>query len=274
MNSIIEVFNYTFFQNAALAAIFASISCGIIGTYIVSKRMVFISGGITHASFGGIGLGYLTGINPIFGAAGFAIITAWAIEFFSKKIKIRQDSAIGIFWSLGMALGIIFVYLTPGYAPNLISYLFGSILAVSINELMFMAIVSLIAIMVFIFLYRFILFIAFDEEFAITQNAPVLFINYLLITLIALTIVVNIRVVGIILVISLLTIPQTTANLLSKNFKSIILLSILISLIGSIAGLIIAFYLDIPSGASIIFTLVMVFVIVKTILHFRKKRNQ
>lgn len=271
MKELFELFQYNFFINAAIAAVFASISCGIIGTYIVSKRMVFISGGITHASFGGIGLGYFLGISPILGATGFSILAAVLIEFFSKKVKIRQDSAIGIFWSFGMALGIIFIYITPGYAPNLMSYLFGSILSVTNAELLFMGGVSLAIISLFLLAYRLILYIAFDEEFARTQNAPVNFINYLLISFVALTIVVNIRVVGIILVISLLTIPQTIANLLTKDFRKIIYISILISLIGTFSGLIAAYYLDIPSGASIIFMLVLFFALIKGSQIFTKR---
>ena len=126
-----ELLAYDFFRNALLAALLAAISCGIIGTYIVSRRMVFISGGITHASFGGIGIGYYFGFNPILGAAGFAVLSALGIEYSSRRTEVREDSAIAILWALGMAIGIIFVFMTPGYAPNLMSYLFGNILTVS-----------------------------------------------------------------------------------------------------------------------------------------------
>ena len=149
MNTFFEIFQFAFFQKSLLAALLASISCGIIGTYIVSKRIVFISGGITHASFGGIGIGYFLGINPIFGALVFGLLSALGIEFFTKKSEIRSDSAIAILWALGMALGIIFIYLTPGYAPNLMSYLFGSILTVTNLDLIFLLINTLIILLFF-----------------------------------------------------------------------------------------------------------------------------
>ncbi|NTW26634.1 MAG: metal ABC transporter permease, partial [Lentimicrobium sp.] len=121
IDSIVELFQYSFFTNSLLAALLASITCGIAGTYIVARRMVFISGGITHASFGGIGIAYFMGINPMLGAAVFSVLSAMGIELVSSRTNVREDSAIGILWSLGMALGIIFIFLTPGYAPNLMS---------------------------------------------------------------------------------------------------------------------------------------------------------
>ena len=135
MSTIIELFSYDFFANAFWTSLFAAISCGIVGTYIVSRRIVFISGGITHASFGGIGIGYFLGLNPLLGAAVFAVFSGLGIQYFTQKGKLREDSSIAIWWSLGMAVGIIFIYLTPGYAPNLMSYLFGSILTVSTTEI-------------------------------------------------------------------------------------------------------------------------------------------
>ena len=153
MDIFIELFSYDFFVNAFLASVLAAISCGIIGTYIVSRRIVFISGGITHASFGGIGMGYYMGINPLLGAAIFSILSGMGIQLFSSKGKVREDSSIAIWWSLGMAIGIIFVYMTPGYAPNLMSYLFGSILTVSSGELWLMLALSLLIVLFFIFFF-------------------------------------------------------------------------------------------------------------------------
>ena len=274
MNEILELFQYTFFRHAFFAAGLAAISCGIIGTYIVSKRMVFITGRITHASFGGIGIAYYLGLNPIFGAAVFALLTALGIENLTKKAEIRNDSVIAILWSLGMAIGIIFVYLTPGYAPNLMSYLFGSILTVNSADLIYLCILSLLIILFFSFFYRIILFIAFDEQFAITRRAPVNLFNYLIIILISLTIVLNIKIVGIILVLSLLTIPQNAANLFTKDFRKIIYLSIIIGFGGSFIGLIISYLLDIPSGATIIFSLAGLYLILRLLraaFVFKKK---
>lgn len=265
MPELTQLFQYDFFVNALISAVFTAISCGIIGTYIVAKRIVFISGGITHASFGGIGIGYFLGINPILGAAIFSLLSAWGIEFFSKKADIREDSTIAIMWSFGMAIGIIFIFITPGYTPNLMSYLFGNILIVNSLEIFIMGVVTLIVIIVFSFLYRPILYISFDEEYAKTHNLPVAAIKYLLISMVAITIVVNIRVIGIILVLSLLTIPQATANIFTKKYHQIMILSIIIGLLGTSCGLIASYIYDIPSGAAIIFSLVIIFIIGKII---------
>ena len=268
MSELIDLFSYDFFLKAFLAAVFASISCGIIGSYIVSRRIVFVSGGITHASFGGIGLAFLLGFNPLLGAVLFAVMSALGIQFFTKVAHVREDSSIAIWWSLGMALGIIFVFMTPGYTPNLMSYLFGNILTVTISELIWMFALNVLIILFFIFFFRKILYIAFDEEFARAAGLPVNMFNYLTITLIALTVVLNIRVVGIILILSLLTIPQATANLFSKDFQKMLLLSSFFAFVGTISGLFISYYLDIPSGAAIIFTLVVLFGILKLYKHF------
>lgn len=267
-NTIVELFEYDFFKKAFLAAVFASISCGIIGSYIVSRRIVFISGGITHASFGGIGLAFLLGFNPLIGAVIFAVLSALGIQFFTKVAEIREDSSIAIWWSLGMALGIIFIFMTPGYTPNLMSYLFGNILTVTISELWWMFALNVVIIAFFILLFRKILYIAFDEEFARAAGLRVSLFNYLTITLIALTVVLNIRVVGIILILSLLTIPQATANLFTNDFKKLLILSSVFAFIGTISGLFISYFLDIPSGAAIIFTLVIMFGVLRLAKYF------
>jgi zinc transport system permease protein len=265
---------YKFIVNALWAALFASITCGIIGTYIVTNRIVFLSGGITHSSFGGIGIGYYLGINPIAGAMVFSVLSGWGIEFFARKGEVRHDSVIGIWWSLGMALGIIFIYITPGYAPNLMTYLFGSILTVALADITLMAIITAVVILVFIFFYRLILFISFDEQYAKTRGVPVYLMKNILISLVALVIVINIKVVGIILLISLMTIPQSIANFFTKTFHWMILYSTGISLLGVILGLFISYYLDIPSGASIIFALVVLFALARLSMVMRRKARK
>lgn len=263
---MMELLAYDFFRNALIASVLAAISCGIIGTYIVAKRMVFISGGITHASFGGIGIGYFFGFNPILGAAVFAVLSALGIEYASRKTEIREDSAIAILWALGMAIGVIFVFITPGYAPNLLSYLFGNILTVGIADLVMLSVLVLTILAFFLLQFKNILYIAFDESFARAMKLPVDLIKYIMISLVALTIVFNIRVVGIILVISLLTIPQTIANMFVKRFSNIMAVSVAIALAGTVAGLILAWLFDIPSGAAIIFFLVILFFLARILL--------
>jgi len=258
-----NLFEYQFFVNAFWATILLSVATGIIGAYIVSKRMVFISGGLTHASFGGIGLAYYLGLEPMLGATVFAVLTGLGIEFFPNKTEIRQDSIIGILWSFGMALGIIFIYLTPGYAPNLMSYLFGNILTITNSELIIMLILSAAVAVFFSVFYRPILFVSFDSAYAKTHNLPIKLVNYTLMTLASLTIVLSIRVVGIVLIISLLTIPPTTVNLFTKRFDKMIVWSIILSIFGGLTGLLTSYYMEIPSGAAIIFALVVIFLILK-----------
>lgn len=272
---IFELLEYGFFRNALAAAFLMSVACGIIGTYVVARRMVFISGGITHASFGGVGISYFFGWPPIAGAAVFALIAAITTERLTRKQIIRNDSLIAVMWSLGMAIGIIFIYLTPGYAPNLMSFLFGSIITVTNIDLLFMLGLTVVVTLFFILFYRIILFVSFDEQFAKTRGIPVMLVNYLLIILVALTIVLSIRVAGIILVLSLLTIPQNTANLFTSNFGRILIWSVVLGFIGSLTGLMTSYFLDIPSGATIIFSLVIIYIlgrIVKTLVSSKRTR--
>jgi zinc transport system permease protein len=261
-----SIFQYEFIIKGLLGAVFASITAGLTGTYIVSRKMVFLSGGITHASFGGIGIGYFAGINPVIGAAIFGILSALGVEYLSVRHKIREDSAIGILWAFGMAIGIIFIYLTPGYSPNLMSYLFGSILTVTNADIIALGIMSLILIIYFGVFYRTILYISFDESFARTYSSYVDIFKYITTALIALTIVLNIRMAGVILVLSLLTIPPNIAMLFTQVYSRIILWSVLAGFAGTATGYVISYFAGIPVGATIIFTLVMIWIIVKIIV--------
>ena len=257
----IELLQYTFFQNALLGSFFASIACGIVGTYIVARRLVFISGGITHSSLGGLGMGFYFGINPILSAMVFSILSAFGIEWLSKKKGVRQDSAIAAFWSLGMAIGIIFIFLKSGFAPNLSEYLFGNILTITITDIIYLATLSLLLSVVFIVFWHEILFVAFDPDFAKTRNLPVKFIEYLMMFFIAVSIVLSIRLVGIVLLMSLLTVPQMTVNLFTSSFPKIILGSILVGFTSCVTGILLSYYLNVPSGAFIIFVLIIVFLL-------------
>ncbi|HLN54485.1 MAG TPA: metal ABC transporter permease [Bacteroidales bacterium] len=265
------IFQYDFIVKGILGAVFASITAGLAGTYVVSKRMVFLSGGITHASFGGIGVGYFAGINPVAGAAVFGILSALGIEYLSVRQKIREDSAIGILWAFGMAVGVIFIYLTPGYTPNLMGYLFGSILTVTHADLMALGIMSAILIAYFGIFYRTILYISFDEQFARTYSKFVDIFKYITTSLIALTIVLNIRMAGVVLVISLLTIPPNIAMLFTRVYLRIVILSVFAGFIGTAIGYFIAYIAGIPVGATIIFTMVVMWIIAKGISQLMMK---
>ena len=263
MNGILELFNYTFFQHALLGSLFASIACGIIGTYIVTRRLVFISGGITHASFGGIGIGLYTGISPILAAAIFSVLSAFGVEWLSKRKDMREDSAIAVFWTFGMAIGIIFSFLAPGFTPDLSAFLFGNILTITLTDIWMLVILSIILIGFFYFFLTPVIYIAFDREYARSQRIPVRLFEYILMMFIALTIVACLRMIGIVLVISLLTLPQMTANLFTHSFKKIIFMSIGIGFISCSGGLLLSYQLQVPSGAAIIFFSILVYAFCK-----------
>ena len=263
MSGILELFNYTFFQHALLGSLFASIACGIIGTYIVTRRLVFISGGITHASFGGIGIGLYTGISPILAAAVFSVLSAFGVEWLSKRKDMREDSAIAVFWTFGMAIGIIFSFLAPGFTPDLSAFLFGNILTITLTDIWMLVILSIILIGFFYFFLTPVIYIAFDREYARSQRIPVRLFEYILMMFIALTIVACLRMIGIVLVISLLTLPQMTANLFTHSFKKIIFMSIGIGFICCSGGLLLSYQLQVPSGAAIIFFSILVYAFCK-----------
>ncbi len=269
-----NILHYTFFQNALLGSLLASIVCGFIGTYIVTRRLVFISGGITHASFGGIGLGVFLGFNPIVSAMLFAIFSACGIQWMSHRSDAREDSAIALFWTFGMSVGIICCFLTPGFMPDLPSFLFGNILTISHGDLLLLAVLSLLLLAIFTLLFRPILSVAFDPCFARSQKLPVSAIEYMMMILIAMTIVSTLRMVGVVLAISLLTIPQMTANLFTYSYKRIIVYSILVGWVDCLLGLTFGYMLNIPSGAAIIFVSIIIYALLKAIKVLIFKFNQ
>jgi zinc transport system permease protein len=247
-----ELLQYEFIRNALLAVLLASIACGIIGVYVVVKRIVFISGGIAHASFGGVGLGYFLGVNPIWGIIPFSIFSALVMGLVSKRTRIPEDTAIGILWALGVSLGIVFIGLSPGYAPDLFSYLFGNILTVTSVDLIIMLILDLVIIMVVFLFYKEFLALSFDDEFATVVGVPTVKLYFLLLCLIALTIVVLMKVVGIIMIIALLTIPAAISKQYTSNLKKMIFISILLSAIFGLGGLWLSYQLNLASGATIV----------------------
>jgi zinc transport system permease protein len=249
---MLAIFQYEFMRNALVAALLASIACGIIGVYVVVKRIVFISGGIAHAAFGGIGLGYFLGVEPILGVIPFSIASALGMGVVSRRTKIPEDSAIGILWAIGMALGIMFIGFTPGYAPDLFGYLFGSILTVPTLDLMLMLCLNAAIIGMVLALYREFQAIAFDEEYATAMGLPTERLYLLLLCLIALTVVLLIRIVGVILVIALLTIPAALSKRFTHRLSTMMLLSILLCAIFTTGGLWFSYLFDLPSGATIV----------------------
>ena len=247
-----ELLEYIFFRNALIGTLLACVSCGIIGTYIVTRRLLFISGGITHSSFGGVGLGMYFSFSPTLGAFIFAAASALGIQWLGRRREIREDSAIAMLWVLGMTIGVIFCFMTPGYTAELTTYLFGNILTINNKDIVTLAAICTVQTIFTAIMYRTIISVAFDKEFARSRQLPVNAIETTMMIFIALTIVACLRIVGVILVISLLTIPQMTAMIFTGNYKKIIALSILLGYAASAAGLLLSFALDIPGGASVI----------------------
>ena len=254
-----EIFQYTFIRNAIIAAVLVNIACGIVGTFIVVKRIALLSGGISHATFGGIGLGYFLGINPIITAIPFSLASAFAIGVLSKKGKLSEDTAIGIFWTAGMALGIIFINLTPGYAPDLFSYLFGNILTIPITDLYIMLALDLVVVILVIVFFKELMAISLDEEFSAVIGIPNNVFYIMLLMLVSLSAVLLIRIVGIILVIALLTIPAAICRQFTYNIKNLIISSMITGTILTIGGLFLSYILDMASGATIILLLTFAF---------------
>lgn len=273
MDFFYDIFQYKFLANALAAAVLSGITCGLIGTYIVCRRLVFLSGGITHASFGGIGIAYYMGLNPILGAMVFAVLSAVGIEWANDRGRIREDSAIGIAWSVGMALGIIFIYMTPGYAPNLMSFLFGNILTVTRTDIAWLGMLTASILLLAALFFKAVVFTAFDRSFARSQGIPTEAINYAMAVLTALTIVLSIRVVGIVLLISLLTMPAVIVNSLCKSYGRISLWASVVAVAGNVAGLAASYKMNIPSGAATIFVLTLTLIIVK-LLSLRSKSTE
>jgi zinc transport system permease protein len=273
-----EIFQYEFMRNAVMAAVLVNIACGIVGTYVVIKKIVFISGGISHAAFGGIGLGYFLGINPIVTAVPFSLFSAITIGLISKRSKLSEDAAIGIIWAVGMALGIIFINLTPGYAPDLFSYLFGNILTIPVSDLYIMLVLDLIIIFIIALFFKEFYAISFDEEFSTVIGIPNRVLYLVLLCMVALSVVVLIRIVGIILIIALLTIPSSICRQFTYNMKKLIISSTAVGIILTVTGLWISYLLDLASGATIIILLAVAFIssffIKKIIIAVRRLENK
>jgi len=244
--------SYTFLQNALLAGVLASFACGITGTFVVVKRITFISGGIAHAVLGGIGLAYYFNFSPMLGAFGFAILSAFIIGWVKIKAQHHENTVISALWAMGMAVGIIFMYMAPGYSVDLLSYLFGNILMVTRTNLYILAGLNVIKTGLIVVLYRQFIAITYDEEQARLRGLPVNSLYILLLIIIACTIVVLIQIVGIILVIALLSLPAAISGLYTRSISGMIFLAIILGLVFTLGGIAISFSADLPTGATII----------------------
>ncbi|MCI8997783.1 MAG: metal ABC transporter permease [Muribaculaceae bacterium] len=260
-----EFLNYDFFRYALIGVVLISIASAMIGTYIVTRRLVSISGGVTHACFGGLGLGYFLGWNPLVGAGLFAIASSLGVQWMSRRHRVREDSAIAVIWALGMAIGTLFIFLTPGYVPELNSFLFGNILTISASDLWSFGIFTAVLLLFMTCFFRKIVICAFDPDFATVKQLPVMFISTAMTVLVAICIVLTIRLVGVMLLMSMLALPQMTAETFCHRFKSIMLVSVLVSLTCSLAGLFLATVIEVPCSALIVLTMAAAYIIARLI---------
>ena len=260
-----EIFSLAFIKYAIVGSLLASVLCAMVGTYIVTRRMVITGGGIAHASLGGVGLGAYLGISPTLGAIGFALLSGLGIDAATQRWNVREDSAIAIFWTFGMSLGILFAYMTPGFMTDLPNYLFGDILSISAANLVWLTLLMLACSAVFFFWIDNIILVAYDPDFARTLRVPVRAIEITLLVLTVLTIVACIQTVGIVLVISLLSLPQTAALLFTRTFRQTIVLSAALSFAGCLGGLLLSVVFDVPSGACIILVTIAIYAVLRAI---------
>ena len=267
-----DILNYTFFQHALLGVMFVSLASAIIGTYVVSRRMVFITGGITHACFGGLGLGFYLGANPIAIAGAFAVASAVGVEWMANRYKVREDSAIGVVWALGMALGTIFIFLSPGYVPELTSFLFGNVLTITTTDIVMFAIFLAILLLFFTAFYHPIVSCAFDRDFATTRALPANAINMAMTVMIAVCIVLTIRLIGIMLLMSLLTMPQMIAELFTIRLRPMMAISAAVSLTCSVLGLFCSYWIAVPASATIVLLLISAYILARIAKRFNPIR--
>lgn len=262
---MIEAFSSPFFQRVLLAALLASVACGVIGSYIVAKRITGLCGGLAHAAFGGVGLGYLLGFSPMLGAAGAGLLASAIIGTAYRRLGSDLDTVISMVWSVGMALGVIFVALAPGYTPDLASYLFGSLLLVPWEYVAIVAALDVGVVAIAWWLHKELQAVAFDEEFAEVTGVPVERMLLLLLALVALAIVTLIRVVGVILVIALLTIPAAVARQWCVDLRHMIWLSVALCAACTAGGLFLslalydALALAVPTGPLIVLLAALLF---------------
>ncbi len=258
-------FEYEFFRNALLGVVIISVAAAMIGTYIITRRMVAISGGVTHACFGGLGLGYFLGINPIVMAGVFAVGASVGVEWLSAKFRVREDSAIAVVWALGMAAGVVFVFLTPGYVPELNTFLFGNILTITRADILAFAIFTALLIAFFAVFYHRIVACAFDRDFARVMHLPVRFITYTMTVMVAVCIVLTIRLVGVMLLMSMLSLPMMTAEIWCRRYLPMMLASVGVALVCGTAGLFVGTVVDVPCSAIIVILLSLGFCISRAV---------
>lgn len=254
-----EMLSYEFMRRALLAGILTGALCSLVSFFVVLKKLSFAGVGISHSAFGGMAIGYLLGYHPVLSAGVFAVLVSWAIGLTSKKGEIYEDTAIGIFFSAAMALGVVLISLTKGYYADLFSFLFGNILAITEADLGILVITSVIVLLFVFLFFKEILFVCFDEEMARASGIPVNFIYFTLLTILALTVVVSVKVVGVILASALLVIPAAVGFELAQNYRGMLLIAVSSGIVASAAGLWISYQFGLASGATIVLCCALMF---------------
>ena len=252
MAGVIQALQFAFMRNALIAGVLVSIACGVMGAFVVVNRIVFISGGIAHAAYGGIGLGYYFRFDPVLGAILFSVAAALGMGAVHRRTRQRADTIIGVMWAIGMAIGIILIDRSGGYKTDLMSYLFGSILAVPRGDLVIMAALDVLIVVLVALFYKELLALSFDETFATVENVPVDAVYMMLLCMIALTVVMMMRVVGLIMVIAMLTVPAAISGQFVKDMKQMMVLSCVLGILFTVVGLWLSYAWDLTSGATII----------------------
>lgn len=260
---MLELFRYDFFIHALAGVSVIAIASAIIGTYIFARRLVAIAGGITHACFGGLGLGYFLGWNPIVTAGLFAVVSSLSVDWMASRHRVREDSAIAVIWSLGMAAGVLFVFLTPGYVPELNSFLFGNILTITPADIAVFAIYTIVLAFVAISRFKVIVAVAFDRDFARISGLPVTLVSTVMSVLTAVGIVLIIRLVGVMLLMSMISLPQMIAETRFHRMAPLMWASAAISLVCCVGGLMATAYINVPCSALIVIIMALVYIVAR-----------
>ncbi len=270
IKTMIDIFSLQFMQNAFLAGMMLSFVLAVVSFFVVLRRLSFIGVGVAHSAFGGVALGALLGISPTLTAIGFAVVVSNAIGYIGKEGHLGTDTAIGIFFPLAMAIGVIFISMSDQYNVDLFGYLFGNILAITRQDLIIIAILGGLVLLSTVMFFKELLFVAYDREVALVSGMPVAFLDHFFLTILALSVVISMKIIGIILVSALLVIPGAAASQVTRRYNSMIAFSILIALISTSGGLIISYYADLPSGATIVALACLIFFVAFTVGKTRK----
>jgi len=270
---MIDLLSLGFLQRALLAGVLVSLLCGVLSIFVVLRRMAFLGAGISHSAFGGVTLGFLLGVNPLWTGIGFSVLVALAIEWAQTHTRVEEDTAIGIFFAASMALGLVFLHLSRSYNADAFGLLFGNILAIDRTQVWQIFGITVAVLFIILAFFKEMVFLSFDEEMAWVSGVPVKALRYLFLVIMALVIIVSIYLVGIILVSALLVIPGATAQNLGKQLWNMLLISAIVAVGCTAGGLLLSCLLDFPSGATIVLLLSLVYLLTTAVPWLRSRHT-